>query len=129
MLSWLLVAYDGSDGADAAAAFGLWLAAKAGCRMTLAHVVPSRDAGASADLLPAGADQALAYQAEWQRRLENLRDYAAEDAAVDCRIVSGTPAGALIAAAAETGAASCWPAHTVRGACAARCWAASPRSC
>ena len=102
VLSRLLVGYDGSAGADAAAAFGLWLAATAGCRTTLAHVVPSRDAGTSPELLPALADQTVAYEAEWQRRLESLRDYAADGAAVDCRLIPGTPSGALIAAAVET---------------------------
>ena len=103
-LSQLLVGYDGSDSANAAAAFGLWLASKAGCRTTLAHVTQSGDSGASAELLPAVADSMVAYKAEWQRRMENMRDYAADAAAVDCHVVSGTPAGALIAAAVEVGA-------------------------
>ena len=100
----LLVGYDGSDGAAAAAAFGLWLAGKAGCQATLVHAGPTPETAPSADLLPAAAEQVVAYEREWQWRLENLRDYAAGDALVECRVVRGSPAGALIAAAVDSGA-------------------------
>jgi nucleotide-binding universal stress UspA family protein len=103
VLSRLLVGYDGSDGANAAAAFGLWLAATAGCRTTLAHVIPEADALSSADLMAAFAERTVSEELEWRTRLETLGGYA-EHAAVDCRVVSGTPAGALIATATEIGA-------------------------
>jgi nucleotide-binding universal stress UspA family protein len=100
----LLVGYDGSDGANAAAAFGLWLAGKTGCQATLVHAGPTPETAPSADLLPAAAEQVVAYEREWRWRLENLREYAADDAVVDCRVVRGSPAGALIAAAGDSGA-------------------------
>ena len=100
----LAVGYDGSDGANAAAAFGLWLAGKTGCQVTIVHAGPTPETAPSADLLPAAAEQVVAYEREWQWRLENLREYAAEDAAVECRVVRGSPAGALIAAAVDSSA-------------------------
>lgn len=100
----LLVGYDGSDGANAAAGFGLWLAGKTGCQATLVHAGPTPETVPSADLLPAAAEQVVAYEREWRWRLENLREYAATDALVECRVVRGSPAGALIAAAVDSGA-------------------------
>ena len=104
LMSRLLVGYDGSDAAHAAAAFGLWLAAKADCRTTLVHVAPDVEAVATAQMLPAFAEQSVANETAWHRRLENLCEYAADDAAVDCRVAVGTPAEALIAVAVETAA-------------------------
>ena len=101
-LSRLVVGYDGSDGANAAAAFALWLAGKAGCEATLVHAGPAPEAAPSADVMAAGADQAVAYEREWRGRLETLREYGAAEAALDCRVVHGNAAGALIATAAET---------------------------
>lgn len=103
-LARLVVGYDGSDGANAAAAFGLWLAGKSGCEATIVHAGPTPESVPSGDLLPAAAEQIVAYEREWQWRLGNLREYAADDAAVECRVVRGSPAGALIAAAVDTGA-------------------------
>jgi nucleotide-binding universal stress UspA family protein len=103
-LARLLVGYDGSDGANAAAGFGLWLAGKTGCEVALVHAGPAPEAAPSADLLPAAAEQAVAYEREWRRRLENVREYAADDAAVECRVVRGSPAGALVAAAVDLSA-------------------------
>ena len=95
----LLVGYDGSDSANAATAYGLWLAGKVGAETTLVHAGPTPEMAPSADLLPAAAEQVVAYEREWQRRLENLREYAAQDVVVNCRVIRGNPAGALIAAA------------------------------
>ena len=100
----LLVGYDGSDSANAAAAFGLWLAGKTECEATVVHAGPNPEAAPRADLLLPVAEQVVAYEREWRRRLENLREYAAEDAAVECRVVRGSPAGVLIAAAVDSGA-------------------------
>jgi nucleotide-binding universal stress UspA family protein len=97
----VVVGYDGSDGANAAAAFGMWLAGKTGCETTLVHAGPAPEAAHSAELL---AEHVLAHEREWRRQLENLREYAPEAAALQCRIVRGSPAGALIAAAVEVGA-------------------------
>lgn len=51
--------------------------------------------------LQAAAEQRLAETGEWQRRLQNLADYAAERANVQWRVMRGRPAGALLEAAAE----------------------------
>ena len=99
-----MVGYDGSDSANAAAAFGLWLAGKTGCEATVVHAGPTPETAPTADLLLAVAEQVVAYEREWQWRLENLRKYAAEDAVVECRVVRGSPAGVLIAAAVDSGA-------------------------
>jgi nucleotide-binding universal stress UspA family protein len=93
----LVVGYDGSDSANAAAAFGLPLAGKAGSRTTLVHAGPPPDAGARTAVV-------VAYERDWRRRLENLREYAPLGAQLDCRVVRGSAAGALIAAALETDA-------------------------
>lgn len=103
-LARLVVGYDGSDGANAAAAFGLWLAGKSGCEATIVHAGPAPESAPSADLLPAAAEQVVASEREWDWRLGNLREYAADDAVVECRVVRGSPAGALIAAAVDNGA-------------------------
>lgn len=103
-LSRLVVGHDGSDGANAAAAFGLWLAGKTGCHATGVHAGPTPDTASSAELLPAAAEQVAAGEREWRRRLENLREYAAQDAVVDCHVVRGSPAGVLIAVAVDSGA-------------------------
>ncbi|HET9739016.1 MAG TPA: universal stress protein [Solirubrobacteraceae bacterium] len=100
----LVVGYDGSNCANAAAAFGLWLAGKVGCQAIVVNAGPTPETAPSADLLPAAAEQVVAYEREWQSRLENLREYAAEDAVVECRVVRGSPAGVLIAAAVDSGA-------------------------
>jgi nucleotide-binding universal stress UspA family protein len=97
----LVVAYDGSDSANAAAAFALWLAGKTGCEATIIHASPTPATVASADLVPVASDQVVAYELEWQRRLETLREYAATDAAVHGRVVHGNAAGVLIAEAVE----------------------------
>jgi nucleotide-binding universal stress UspA family protein len=100
----LVVAYDGSDSANAAAAFALWLAGKTGCETTMIHAGASPEAAASADLVPVATEQVVAYEREWQLRLETLREYAAEDAVVHSRVVHGNTAEALIAAAGESSA-------------------------
>lgn len=97
----LVVAYDGSDGADAAAAFGLWLAGKAGSAVTVVHASPAPEAAPSAGLLPGAAEQVVADEREWRRRMRNLREYAGPHAVVETRVVRGQPAGAIIAAAIE----------------------------
>jgi nucleotide-binding universal stress UspA family protein len=103
-LSRIVVGYDGSDSANAAAAFTLWLAGKAGCEATVVHASPTPETVASADLLTGAAEQVVAYERKWQLLLENLRAYAAEGAVVDDRVVRGTPAGVLVAAALESNA-------------------------
>lgn len=103
-LARLLVGYDGSDGANAAAGFALWLAGKTGCEATLVHVGPVLEAAPSAALLPGAAEHVVDYERDWQGRLENVREYAAADAVVQSRVVHGSPAGALIAAAVDSGA-------------------------
>ncbi len=95
-LARLVVGYDGSAGADAAAAFALSLAGSAGCDVTLVHVVPGGEAAASADPGPGVAEQAA-----WQRRLESVSAHAAPAARVTCRSVSGVPAAVLSAIASE----------------------------
>lgn len=103
-LGHVLVAYDGTDGADAAASFALWLAGKGAGRVTLVHACPAIESAPTADVARVSGECRLAYDLEWRRRLEALRDYAPEDADVDVALVHGTIAGALIAAARETGA-------------------------
>lgn len=95
----LVVGYDGSDASAAATAFALWLTGKAHGEATLAHVCADlRDA--PADALTASSTRALdGVAGEWLVRLENLRDYAAADAAVDCVVLSGRPDRALLAEA------------------------------
>lgn len=100
----VVVGYDGSDGAAAAADFALWLAGRTGCEATVIHAGPTPETVPSADLLPSSAEQVVAYEREWQWRLENLREDAAADGAVTCRVLRGSPAGVLIAAAVDTGA-------------------------
>jgi len=103
-LSRLVVGYDGSDSANAAAAFGLWLAGKAGLDVTVVHAAPVPETAPSAALVAGAAEQVVAYERAWHRRLENLREYASKDVAVECRVVHGSPAGVLNAAAVESGA-------------------------
>ena len=103
-LARLVVGYDGSDGANSAAAFAVWLAGRSGCEATIVHAGPTPESVPSADLLPAAAEQVVAYEREWQWRLGNLCENAADGAAVECRVVRGSPAGALIAAAVESAA-------------------------
>lgn len=100
----VVAGYDGSDGAAAAVAFALWLAGKAGAETTLLHACPSPGTPSHAAALPAVVDRRLTYEVEWQRRLEDLRDYGPAHATIHCRLGRGSPAGALIAAAAETDA-------------------------
>ena len=95
----LLVGYDGSDSATAAAAFALGLAGAAHAELTLLHASPTPETAPSADLLPAAAEQVVAYEARWQRRLESLRHHAGQDVPVTCLLERGNPAGALIATA------------------------------
>ena len=90
-LARLVVGYDGSDGANAAAAFGLWLAGKSGCEATIVHAGPTPESAPSADLLPAAAEQIVAYEREWQWRLGNLREYEADDAASSAASSAGAP--------------------------------------
>lgn len=101
LLSRVVVAFDGSDSANAAVAFGLWLAGKAGSATTILHASPTPEDVPTADLLPLAAEQVVDYEADWHRRLENVRAYAAEGADVRTGIVRGHAAGALIAAAIE----------------------------
>lgn len=104
LLARLLVGYDGSDSANAAAGFALELAAKAGAELTFVHACPDLAAAPSAALWTDVAEQAIAEELRWQRQLENLRDYVPAHVSVTCRVDRGDPAGALIAAATETGA-------------------------
>ena len=97
----LVVAYDGSDGANAAAAFGLWLAGTAGSVVMIVHASPPPEAAPSAGLLPGAAEQVVADEREWRWRVRNLCEYAGPHAVVETRVVRGQPAGAIIAAAIE----------------------------
>ena len=63
-LARVLIGYDGSDCANAAAAFGLWLAGAVGCQATVVHAWPTPETAPSADLLPAAAEQVVAYERE-----------------------------------------------------------------
>ena len=98
----LLVGYDGSDCAAAASAFALWLAGKTHAQATLMHVCPELSAAPHAahtahpQALITAAEQRLGQTAHWRRQLDSLRDYAAVDAEVDCAVVRGHPAGALL---------------------------------
>lgn len=98
----LLVGYDGSDAAAAASAFALWLAGKIHARVTLVHVCPDLSAAPHAaptahpDALMAAAEQRLEQTAHWRRQLDTLREYAADAAEVECEVVRGHPAGALL---------------------------------
>ena len=104
----LVVGVDGSDGSGAAAAFAIWLAGTAGADVTLLHACPelrlAEHASHTADpaTLGAAAEHRLAETAEWQRRLQNLGDYAAEGASVQSRVVRGPPAAALLEAATDS---------------------------
>ena len=51
-------------------------------RATVVHAGPTPETAPSADLLPAAAEQVVAYEREWRWRPENLREYAADDAVV-----------------------------------------------
>lgn len=104
VFSRLMVGYDGSDAANAAAGFALGLAAGTGAPVSIVHVCAAPEAAGSADVLMDAVEQVAEYEHEWQGRLENLRDYAADDLAIDCRVVRGQPAGALIDEAAAQGA-------------------------
>lgn len=103
----LLVGVDGSDAAGAACAFALWFAGKAGAEVMLVHACPELRFAAHAghtphpEVLVAAAEQRLAETAEWQRRLQNLRAYAADGASVESRVVRDRPAAALLTGAAE----------------------------
>jgi nucleotide-binding universal stress UspA family protein len=98
----LLVGYDGSDAAGAAAAFALWLAAKAHAEATLLHVAPNLAHSAHAahtappEALMAAAAARLDDDMEWRERLDALRSYAAAGAPVECEVVRGRPAAALL---------------------------------
>ena len=96
-----LVGYDGSDSSAAAAAFGLWLAGKAGVQTTLLHVSGSSESPVAAGSRKARHEHVAAQDREWRRQLDSLRDYGAANAPVDCSIEHGHPAGALIDAAAD----------------------------
>ena len=103
----LLVGVDGSDASGAAVAFAIWLAGTADADVTLLHACPdlhlAEHAPHSADpaALRMAAEQRVAETAEWQRRLLNLEDYAADGACVRSRVVRGRPAAALLDAATE----------------------------
>jgi nucleotide-binding universal stress UspA family protein len=60
----LVVGYDGSDGAVAAADFALWLAGQTECEVTVVHAGPTPETVPSADLLPSAAEQVVAYERE-----------------------------------------------------------------
>ncbi|HEU4701071.1 MAG TPA: universal stress protein [Conexibacter sp.] len=106
----LVVGYDGSDAAGAASAFALWLAGKTGAEARLVHVSPDlahaahASQVASAEALIAAAERRLDADMEWRRRLDDLASYAAEGAAVECEVVRGSPAGALVDEARSRGA-------------------------
>lgn len=48
------------------------------------------------EALIAAAEQRLEQTAHWRRQLDTLKDYAAVDAEVDCAVVRGHPAAALL---------------------------------
>lgn len=100
----MVVGYDLSEGANAAASFALWLTTRAPVEVTFVHACPGIEAVASADLVPAGAFEEVAYERDWQRRLDGLRGYAAPDAHVHTRLERGSPAAALLAAAEQADA-------------------------
>lgn len=102
LLARLLVGYDGSDSANAAAGFALEVAGKAGAELTFVHACPAPEGAPSAALAADVAERVAADELHWQRQLENLRDYAPEHVAVTCRVERGNPAGALVTAATET---------------------------
>jgi nucleotide-binding universal stress UspA family protein len=101
----LVVGVDGSDASGAACAFGLRLADRARAEILVLHACAQLGVAAQAahtaepGLLIAAAEQRLAETAEWQRRLQNLADYAGPDAVVQTRVVRDRPAAALLAAA------------------------------
>jgi nucleotide-binding universal stress UspA family protein len=103
----LLGGADGSDAAGAAASFAIRLAGTADSHVTLLHACPDLPRAehaahaANADALLAAAENRVAESAEWQRRLLNLEDYAAEGADVRSRVVRGRPAGSLLSASKE----------------------------
>lgn len=100
----MVVGYDLSEGANAAASFALWLTARMSLEVTFVHACPGIETMASADLVPAGAFEEVAYERDWQRRLEGLRAYAAPDAHVHTRLERGGPAAALLVAAEQADA-------------------------
>ena len=89
----LLVGVDGSDASGAATAFALRLAGAAGADVTLLHALSDLSFAAHAahnahpELLSAAAERRLAATGEWQRRLQNLADYAPEGVRVEGRVV------------------------------------------
>ena len=106
-LQHLLVGVDGSDAAGAAASFAVWLAGTADSQVTLLHACPDlrlaehAPHAANTGALLAAAESRVAETAEWQRRLQNLEDYAAESSHVQSWVVRGLPAASLLTAAAE----------------------------
>ena len=98
----LLAAFDGSDSSAAACSFALRLAGKAHAEAALVHVCPELKYAphpaytAPPDALRAAAEQRLAAAAEWRRRLDAVREYAAAGASVESVVVRGQPAGALL---------------------------------
>lgn len=97
----VLVGVDDSSGAEAAAAFGVWLASERDVRVTLLHACPIPDGAASAEVLRAADDRLLEDERAWLRRLEALGGQVASTASIDCRVDRGSPARALVAAAGE----------------------------
>jgi len=100
----LIVGYDGSDGANAAAAFALWLAGHVRAKVTAVHASPTPKNAASSDLLAGAAAQVVAQERDWQRRLDNLREYAATHTVVESRVVRGRPASVILSSAIDAGA-------------------------
>ena len=103
----LLVGIDGSDASGAACSFALGLAGKAGAQVLLLHASAELELAEHAahtahpERLVAAAEKRLAETSEWQRRLQNLAEYAARDIAVETRILRDRPASALLGAAKE----------------------------
>ena len=94
-----LVGYDGSDASATAAAFGLWLAGKAGVQTTLVHVCADPKPWIPASALATASEHLAAEESDWRRQLDNLTAYGSDRAPVDCWVERGHPAGALIDAA------------------------------
>ena len=97
-----LVGYDGSDASATAAAFGLWLAGKAGVQTTLVHVCADPKPSIPASALATASEHLAAEESDWRRQLDNLTAYGSDRAPVDCWVKRGHPAGALIDAATAT---------------------------
>jgi nucleotide-binding universal stress UspA family protein len=100
-----VVGYDESEGARVAGSFALWLAARVGAQVVLAHVCPSPpNHGAGGHVVPDLAERALGYEERWHGRLQRLRELSSAPENVEVRLLRGSAPGGLVWLARSIGA-------------------------